>query len=311
MPELAIKNVSLISVGPAKGHMDGDTKKPVFVDPTTLDQIMASLAGVESIRLREDHTTEVGNTIGYVNNFRRAGTKILGDMFFYENADNAPLFVEMASKNPDHLGLSLEFGGQDEETPDMVLARCFAGEQGVRAVALVSIPAANKSLFSSLQSDSKLLTASNMAEDTDPKSKTSTAGDDTLAGLTSQLAALTAKVSSMEQMYTALQSKMAAGEQPADQVKLSEDETKKVAEYSAKETIKLFTAQFGSVFVPAAGATPVETKPDQVDPVKKFEAIVADLAAKECSGDTVKARAIAMKRFSADYALTRPVAPRK
>lgn len=311
MPELAIKDVSLISVGPARGHMEKESKKPVFVDPTTLDQLMASLAGVESIRLREDHTTEVGNTIGYVKNFRRLPKKILGDMYFYENAKAAPLFVEMAAKNPDHLGLSLEFGGEDEEVADMVLARCFAGEQGVRAVALVSIPAANKSLFSALQSEPNHLTATTMAEDTDPKPKTSGAGDDTLAGLTSQLAALTAKMSSMEQMYSALSSKMEAGAQPADQVKLSEDDLKKTAEYSAKETLKMFTAQFGNVWVPPAGAAQPAVKPEVEDPVKKFEAIVADLTTKEFSGDKNKARVAAMTRFSAEYALTRPVAPHK
>ena len=311
MPELAIKDVSLISTGPARGHVEKETKKPVFVDPTTLDQLMASLAGVESIRLREDHTTTVGNTIGYVKNFRRLPNKILGDMYFYENAENAPLFVEMAGKNPDHLGLSLEFGGEDEEAADMVLARCFAGEQGVRAVALVSIPAANKSLFSALQPQDNLLPATTMAETPVPAPKTSGVADDTLAGLTSQLAALTTKCSSLEQMYSALQSKFEAGAQPADQVKLSEDDAKKVAEYSAKETVKMLSAQFGNVWVPPAGAAQPAVKQEAEDPVKKFEAIVSDLSTKEFSGDKVRARAAAMTRFSADYAASRPVAPRK
>lgn len=309
MPELVIKNAALISVGPARGHKDKETKKSVFVDPTTLDQLMASLSVQPSIRLREDHTSTVGDTIGYVKNFRRAENKILGDMYFYENAENAPLFVEMAEKNPTHLGLSLEFDGIDEEAPDMVLARCFAGEQGVRAVALVSIPAANKSLFSALQSEPNNLTATTMADKDDPKPKTSGAGDDTLAGLTSQLAALTSQYTALQTEFSALRSKMEAGAQPADQVKLSEDETKKVAEYAAKETLKMFTAQFGNVWVPPAGAAQPAVKTEAEDPVKKFEAIVADLTTKEFSGDKNKARVAAMSRFSAEYALTRPVAP--
>ncbi len=311
MPELAIKNASLISVGPAKGHTDKDTKKPIFVDPTTLDQIMASLAVQPRIRIREDHTTEVGRTIGYAQNYRRAGDKILGDMFFYENADSAPLFVEMAEKNPEHLGLSLEFSGEDEETPDMLLARCFAGDVGVRAVALVSIPAANKSLFSALQSDSKQPKHNTMAEDTDPKPKTTGPGDDTLAGLTSQLAALSTNYTALQQEFSAFRSKYEAGTQPADQVKLSEEETKKVAEYAATETVKMLSAKFGAVWVPPAGAVVTLPKDEPVDHVKKFEAIVSDLTIKEFSGDKNKARVAAMTRFSAEYALTRPIAPRK
>lgn len=150
-----------------------------------------------------------------------------------------------------------------------------------------------------------------MAEDTDPKPKTSGPGDDTLAGLTSQLAALTTKCTSLEQMYSALQSKFEAGAQPADQVKLSEDDAKKVAEYSAKETVKMLSAQFGNVWVPPAGNAQPVVPATPEDPVKKFEAIVSDLTTKEFSGDKNKARVAAMSRFSAEYALTRPVAPRK
>jgi hypothetical protein len=310
MPELSIKNVALISVGPARGHVDAGTKKAVFVDPTTLDEVFASLQASPSLKVREDHTSTVRNTLGYANNFRRDANKITGDLYFYENTEAAPLFVEIAEKNPDHLGLSLEFSGADEETPDMMLARCFAGTAGVRAVALVSDPAANKSLFSALQSDNKLTNNTTMAETPVLAPKTAGGTDDCIAGLTSQLAALTGQYTALQTEFSAMRAKMEEGKQPADQVKLSEDDAKKVAEFTAKETIKHFAAHFGAVTLkPAGEITPVVA--EVTDPVKKFEAHVTRLAAENTNGNLIAARVMAMHKFQADYAATRPVAPRK
>ena len=346
MPQ-SLNKVSLISVGPARGHVDKVTKKPIFVDPTTLDEIMVALSRLPSLKVREDHGSGVGETLGYVDNFIREENQIYGDLHFYDNAENVALLTEIAKKNPTHLGLSLEFSGEDEETPDIMLSRCST--EGVVAVALVSDPAANKSLFSALLNSTDKVTHKNMATPNQPKagdSKSPATLPDisTLAtrldemgkrfdslpdvsNLTTQLSDLTAK-------YETLLSKFTVGEQPADQNPVteeakklaaeeeakklaasgktfSEDEAKKIAEFSAAATVKLFAAQFGNVFV-LPSVKPVDTSVNADEtPVKKFEAIVTKLATEEFKGDLGKARVAAMHRFTAEYSATRMIAPKK
>ena len=346
MPQ-SLNKVSLISVGPARGHVDKVTKKPVFVDPTTLDEIMVALSRLPSLKVRENHGSGVGETLGYVDNFIREENQIYGDLHFYDNAENVALLTEIAKKNPTHLGLSLEFSGEDEETPDIMLSRCST--EGVVAVALVSDPAANKSLFSALLNSTDKVTHKNMATPNQPKAGNSnspaTLPDiSTLAtrldelgkrfdslpdvsNLTTQLSDLTAK-------YETLLSKFTVDEQPADQNPVteeakklaaeeeakklaasgktfSEDEAKKIAEFSAAATVKLFAAQFGNVFV-LPSVKPVDTSVNADEtPVKKFEAIVTKLATEEFKGDLGKARVAAMHRFTAEYSATRMIAPKK
>jgi len=329
MPESIIKSVSLISVGPAKGHIDKETGKPVFVDPTTLDQIMKALEPIPSIKLREDHGSGVGATLGYVDNFRREERQIYGDLHFYENAEDVPLFLEIAEKNPSHLGLSLEFGGKDEESPDLMFARC--APDGVIAVALVSDAAANKSLFSALHPTATQLSAEVMPTPGDPKNPATLPDISTLAAQITDLAAkcegisaLTTQLTKLACDYEEMSKKLAectpctqpADQNPAPKVeveterKFSDDEAKKIAEFSAQATVKMFAAQFGSTFLPASSpAIAPESSSD--NPVKKFEAIVSDLAVKEFSNNAVSARAAAMTRFPVEYGASRPIAPKK
>ena len=303
MPESVIKSVSLMSTGPAKGHVDKATGKPIFIDPTTLDQLMRELGKGLALKVRADHGSGVMQTIGYVDNPACDGVRIRGDLHFYENAPDVALLMEIAEKNPGHLGLSMEFVGEDEETPDVVMARCRDG--GLIAVAMVSDPAANKSLFSALLPATKHLSANSMADETEDKK---TAG---------ALSEMTAKFSQLQSDYAALQTKLTAleaGQQPADQNKNFSAEqvetiAKKAGEYSAQETVKAFAAKFGDVFVPKGGEhTP--PKPVETDPVKLFESKVVELLP-EFKGDKNNARVAAMKRFTAEYAATRLVAPKK
>jgi len=138
-----IKGVSLIKRGPAVGHADKQGRQ-MMVDEKTIAQIFECANQLGTLKVRADHGSGVLSTIGYVENMRVEGEKILGDMHIYESEESRPKILEIAQKNPDHLGLSLEFGGEDEVDGEHVFARC----NKLIAVALVSDPAANTSLFS-------------------------------------------------------------------------------------------------------------------------------------------------------------------
>lgn len=131
-----IRQVSLISLGEAKGH-------DVFVDQKTLSQVFDRLTEYGTLKVKADHGSGVLSTIGYVDSFEMGDGKVLGDLHVYEAEPEAPRIFEIARKNPSHLGMSLEFEGEDQKKDGKMFARC----DDISAVALVSDPAANKSLF--------------------------------------------------------------------------------------------------------------------------------------------------------------------
>ena len=304
MPKI-IENVSLISVGPARGHVDKQSNKPVVVDPTTIDQVFAEALKIGTLKVRVDHGAGVIETAGFVRDFTREGDRrVLGTLEFYDSYECADLLCEIAQKNPSHLGISLEFGGADEEANDVVLARC--GEGKLFAAAIVSDPAANKSLFSALLPDVKSLAAipqpNPMPPETTPtvQPKPAECAVD-MTALATQLSSMLEKLSNFETRLSVCE-----GCQPADQNKMSDENAKKIAEYAAKETVKMLSAQFGAVTLPAAG-TPAAPATKE-DPVKLFNAKVDELAVKEFSNDRVKAMAAAMRRFPSEYSATRQIA---
>ena len=137
-----IRRVSLISEGDAKGHKD-DEGRQVVVDQTCLDQIFEFCLASETIKVKIDHGSGVFATAGYVDNFFRETSRVTGNLHIYETEDEAPRIFEIARTNPRHMGISLEFIGQDEIDGRTILARCSE----VMTAALVSDPAANHSLF--------------------------------------------------------------------------------------------------------------------------------------------------------------------
>ena len=141
-PNRVIRRVSLISEGDAKGHKD-DEGRQVIVDQTCLDQIFQYCQSVGSVKVKVDHGSGVFSTAGYVDSFSREPERVTGNLHIYETEDEAPRIFEIARTNPRHMGISLEFLGDDEIAGKKVLARCSE----VMTAALVSDPAANRSLF--------------------------------------------------------------------------------------------------------------------------------------------------------------------
>ena len=137
-----IKKVSLISIGEARGHKL-ESGEQIWVDGKTLNQVFDCLTQMGTLKLKVDHGSGVMSTAGWIDGFEKKGSKIVGDMHVYDAEPEKNRMFEIADKNPDHLGLSLEFSGDDEVLGNKAFARC----DEVSAVALVSEPAANSSLF--------------------------------------------------------------------------------------------------------------------------------------------------------------------
>lgn len=161
-----IPQVTLIELGEAKGH-------DCFVDTTTLRQVFECAKQMGTMKFKLDHGSGVMATEGWFSNFTLSSDKVRADLNFYESMDpeQRKKILEIAKKNPTHLGISLEFEGEDEELANKAFARCETLFTG----ALVSDPAATKSLFEKKKlashGDYCMDTPNKGTNDMDPKKK--------------------------------------------------------------------------------------------------------------------------------------------
>lgn len=293
-----IRTVSLIELGDAKGHFDKKGRQ-VIVDDVTLEQIFKECKKLGSIKVKADHGSGVFEIVGWADNFSLTANKVTADVHLYESEPNRPRLLEIAEKNPTHMGISMEFTGEDKPRGTVCLSRC----DGVIAAALVDDPAANSSLFSVPSGADEPETEekqnqpdTTMAEETDTQDKPSV--EDRLNELSSKFEEFAAKFSKKfeadetEEAPATDPEKEPAGSDPektyenpdADK---DDEETKKIelaAQRGAEAAIKAFSATLGRTQLGKPGPSG--------DPVKDkhFEEHVADLALKEFSGDQGKAR---------------------
>ncbi|MCC6739188.1 MAG: hypothetical protein IT452_09085 [Planctomycetia bacterium] len=128
-----IRGVSLITGGlTARGH-------ELFVDDTTISQMLASGISKGTVPVKLDHKSGVENVCGFVTNFRVEGNKLLGDWHLLRTHPHYETTMEKAERMPTCFGLSAAFVGQEEVREGRKLARC----QELLAVDCVTQPAAN------------------------------------------------------------------------------------------------------------------------------------------------------------------------
>ncbi len=342
-PAGKISGVSLISVGPARGHFDKDGRQ-LMVDAKTIEQVSSCALSMGSVKVRADHGSGVFSTIGYIDNIRQMQGRVIGDLNIYESEDERAKLFEIASKNPDHLGLSLEFEGVDEISGDTMLSRC----NSIIAAALVSDPAANKSLFSAKAFDN--ITKNNACNsdyitpqtelhmDTapdatkKPEEKTPASDPATTYCTMKQYEELSARLKKFEDAAVSKDPNApSAGDagkstpptvDPSIQPTAQDPDAKKdfgaivkaAVTEAVEATAKHFAAQFGikpaavgasDVKAPEAkGATPVAVAQ------KNFAALV-DAKTAELKGDRNAATLFCIKNHKTEYAATRQVAPRQ
>jgi hypothetical protein len=141
-----ISGVSLISIGEARGHRSTESGLRLLVDQTTLQEVYDCCCQMGSVKVKLDHGSGILSTIGFVDGFGLGGDKVTANLHIYDAEPEAQRIFEIAAKNPQHMGISLEFMGVDQEDPMEKV--CYARCTEVLTAALVSDPAANVSLFS-------------------------------------------------------------------------------------------------------------------------------------------------------------------
>jgi hypothetical protein len=236
-----IEGVSIISVGEAKGH-------GLFVDATTLQEVKAcaeSYAG--GVKVNLDHGAGIKDIIGFVDNFRIVGDKLVADLNLLENADRRAYVLEIAEKLPDTFGISIAFSGPVRE----IGGKSFASCTELYSADLVQTPAANPTGLFSFQAVDKI---SHQMEDAPEKPEMENGNDeDPMKEVMSRLAAL-------ETFVADYNKKMEDGEKEEEK-EMAEEEKEDAALSRFESKLDQIICNFGAA--PMKGSAAVEEKKEQ------------------------------------------------
>lgn len=130
-----IRNVAIITAGlVARGH-------DLEVDKVTLQQMFDCAQAKRSVPVKIDHRSGAAAIVGYLQNFRIAGEKLLADWYLLESHPQRNQILEVARRMPSGAGLSASFVSPDGAEPGK--ARCAE----LVSVDVVCLPAANPDGF--------------------------------------------------------------------------------------------------------------------------------------------------------------------
>ena len=224
-----IEGVSIISVGEAKGH-------GLFVDDITLQEVKAcaeSYAG--GVKVNLDHGAGIKDIVGFCDNFRIIGKKLVADLNLLETAEKRAYVLEIASRMPDTFGISIAFSGPVRELD----GRSFASCTELYSADLVQTPAANPTGLFSFTAKSVDTSAKEMIDD---KNKMEDSEEDTVS-----ISDIIERLSALETAFGDYKSKME--EMPKDEEKMEdapmvEEKDSEMSKLSAK--LDLIISNFGA-----------------------------------------------------------------
>jgi hypothetical protein len=281
-----IRGVSLITEGPALGH-------GVMVDSKTLQQVKTAAEAYDGgLKVKLDHNSGAGDIVGFIDNLRIDGPKLLGDLHLLENSPHRAYILEIASKIPDTFGLSIAFSGPSEMGADKktILQRCSE----IYSVDIVSEPAANPTGFFSRKLK-QFQAAEGETETEEPEIEiTIPMNEETkkaIAGMIeSAMMGLSERLSKLESAIPKPEDKPAAMSAQNDVVQLAAN---KAAEAALKEFAKTIGA-------PAAPVVSAEAPAAKKEESKKFEDLFK-AKRDELKGDFAAAMLFCTKNHSTEY----------
>jgi len=279
-----IRSVSLMKMGDAKGHFDKKGRQ-VIIDEVTLEQLFKECKKLGKIKLKANHGSGVFEVIGWADNFALQADKVLADVHIYESESNRGRILEIADQNPEHMGISMEFTGEDKPRGTVCMSRC----DGVLAAALVDDPAANSSLFSA-KAEEETETETNITNMEDEEQT-----EPTLADLMSKFEEFSTRLTALEsppeeEAKDEEKSELEDGSEEEEKSELSSDndeDDKKIelaAQRGAEIAIKAMSAKLGLTKLGKPGVP--ASAPAKI---KTYSEHVAEIAEKEFSGDRIKA----------------------
>jgi len=214
-----IEGVSIISVGEAKGH-------GLFVDDITLQEVKAcaeSYAG--GVKVNLDHGAGIKDIVGFCDNFRIIGEKLVADLNLLETAEKSAYVLEIASRMPDTFGISIAFSGPVRERD----GRSFASCTELYSADLVQTPAANPTGLFSFTAKSVDTSAKEMIDD---KNKMEDGAEDTVS-----IADIIERLSALETAFGDYKNKMEEApmnEEKMEDAPMNDEKDSEMSKLSAK-----------------------------------------------------------------------------
>ena len=230
-----IEGVSIISVGEAKGH-------GLFVDDITLQEVKACAESYTGgVKVNLDHGAGIKDIVGFCDNFRIIGKKLVADLNLLETAEKRAYVLEIASRMPDTFGISIAFSGPVRERD----GRSFASCTELYSADLVQTPAANPTGLFSFTAKSVDTSAKEMVDD---KNKMEDGEEDTVS-----IADIVERLTALETAFGDYKSKME--EMPKDEEKMEdapmvEEKDSEMSKLSAK--LDLIISNFGAAPIKAS-----------------------------------------------------------
>lgn len=287
-----IRGVSLITEGPALGH-------GVQVDSKTIEQVKSAAEGYAGgLKVKLDHGSGAGDIVGFIDNLRVDGKKLLGDLHLLENSPHRAYILEIANKIPDTFGLSISFSGPTELAKDSktVLQRCTE----IYSVDVVDSPAANPDGFFS-----RKLKQLQVATETETETETESPEIEITIPMNEDVKkAVASMIESAMMSYGDRLSKLEAAmapkpedKQPAGaQMSAKSEAVELAAKEAALAAVKEFAKTIGAPAAPVVSAEAAQP----AAAAQKFEEIVAAKAT-ELKGDKAAAISFAVKNHAKEY----------
>jgi len=272
-----IEGVSIISVGEAKGH-------GLFVDDITLREVKAcaeSYAG--GVKVNLDHGAGIKDIVGFCDNFRIIGEKLVADLNLLETAEKRAYVLEIASRMPDTFGISIAFSGPVRERE----GRSFASCTELYSADLVQTPAANPTGLFSFTAKSVDTSAKQMDED---KNKMED-GEDTVS-----IADIIERLSALETAFGDYKSKM---EEPPKEEMAEEKKDEEMCNCAAKSGVSNLEAKL-DLIISNFGAAPLKASTVANEAEKLSIKSIIDNKTRELGSRTAAIK-FAMTNHPAEY----------
>jgi hypothetical protein len=137
--------VAVITEGPARGHADRVSGKPLHVDQKTLLTVLKAARefGASGPKVLMNHSGGAGDIVGSLRNFRIEGKVLRADLHLLNSTPHRAYVLEVAETAPSAFALSVAFSGTHDVMGDRAFARCVE----LYSVDLVAEAAANAALF--------------------------------------------------------------------------------------------------------------------------------------------------------------------
>jgi hypothetical protein len=269
-----IEGVSVISAGEAKGH-------GLFVDRITLQEVKAcaeTYAG--GVKVNLDHGAGIKDIVGFCDNFRIIGDKLVANLNLLQNAERREYVLEIAKKLPDTFGISIAFSGPVREIDGKRFASC----EELYSADLVQTPAANPTGLFSFEAKSVDKFSSDMEDE-------KTQAEEIVKEDEIDISDILSRLSALETAFGDYKTKME--EMPEEKMaEEKKDEETEMSKLSAK--LDTIISNFGAA--PMKGSATAEEKP-----AAKFDlkALIENKTSE--LGSKTAAIKFAMTNHSAEY----------